>query len=408
MTSTTENAIQAPKVGIVVLNYHGTSDTLKCLDSLKAVNPETAFTIVVDNASTPDPTSQFTQTYPWATVIRRDDNGGWAGGNNTGIRHALEHGADWVLLLNNDTTVAPRIVDRLLAAARHHPDCGILGPVICAMDEPETVLTDGCRFNHPGIARLLRADRRPHRGRRPAAGRSRRDRQRLLHDDRQAGLRADRPDRRAILPDPRGSRLLPAGAPGRLRLRDRGRAAGLAQAFRRLCPRRHEPPALLRCPQPLLAAPQSPGNPPRRPARFASWLEYLKYVYYRFSIEREQGQEKAADAVLIGLCDALAGRFGPQGPPPRAALAILRHVFRTGHALRGGRPGDTISPMRFLFVKPRLAWPRSSGHDVHCYHLMKALAEQGHALGLATVAESPPEAVAGLPLELHRTLGDAR
>ena len=61
---------------------------------------------------------------------------------------------------------------------------------------------------------------------------------------------------------------------------------------------------------------------------FASWSEYLKYVYYRFSIEREQGQEKAADAVLIGLCDALAGRFGPQGPPPRAALAVLRQVFR--------------------------------------------------------------------------------
>ena len=77
---------------------------------------------------------------------------------------------------------------------------------------------------------------------------------------------------------------------------------------------------------------------------FASWLEYLKYVYYRFSIEREQGQEKAADAVLIGLCDALAGRFGPQGPPPRAALAVLRQVFRTGHTLRGGRPGRHDQP----------------------------------------------------------------
>jgi glycosyltransferase involved in cell wall biosynthesis len=62
--------------------------------------------------------------------------------------------------------------------------------------------------------------------------------------------------------------------------------------------------------------------------------------------------------------------------------------------------------MRFLFVKPRLAWPRSSGHDVHCYHLMKALAEQGHPLGLATVVQPEPEAVAGLPLELCRTLGD--
>lgn len=62
--------------------------------------------------------------------------------------------------------------------------------------------------------------------------------------------------------------------------------------------------------------------------------------------------------------------------------------------------------MRFLFVKPRLAWPRSSGHDVHCYHLMRALAQRGHQLGLATVVQPEPEAVAGLPLELCRTLGD--
>jgi hypothetical protein len=71
---------------------------------------------------------------------------------------------------------------------------------------------------------------------------------------------------------------------------------------------------------------------------FASWFLYLKYVYYRFSIEREQGEEKAADAVLSGLCDALAGRFGPQGPPPTIALAWARWIFRIGHALSGGRP----------------------------------------------------------------------
>jgi polysaccharide biosynthesis protein PslH len=62
--------------------------------------------------------------------------------------------------------------------------------------------------------------------------------------------------------------------------------------------------------------------------------------------------------------------------------------------------------MRFLFVKPRLAWPRSSGHDVHCYHLMRALAERGHRLALATVAPPQPEAIAGLSLEVCQTLGE--
>ncbi|QDU18820.1 glycosyltransferase family 4 protein [Urbifossiella limnaea] len=55
--------------------------------------------------------------------------------------------------------------------------------------------------------------------------------------------------------------------------------------------------------------------------------------------------------------------------------------------------------MRLLFVKDSLAWPRSSGHDVHTYHMMRALAALGHRLGLLTASPPPPEAVAGLPLD---------
>jgi glycosyltransferase involved in cell wall biosynthesis len=58
-----------------------------------------------------------------------------------------------------------------------------------------------------------------------------------------------------------------------------------------------------------------------------------------------------------------------------------------------------------LFVKDALAWPRSSGHDVHCFYMMRALAEQGHEVALLTAAEPAPEAIAGLPLALRRTFG---
>jgi polysaccharide biosynthesis protein PslH len=71
-----------------------------------------------------------------------------------------------------------------------------------------------------------------------------------------------------------------------------------------------------------------------------------------------------------------------------------------------GGPKIGVKSMRFLFVKPKFAWPRSSGHDVHCYHLMKALADRGHQLALATVTAPPLEAISGLPLELCRALGD--
>lgn len=53
---------------------------------------------------------------------------------------------------------------------------------------------------------------------------------------------------------------------------------------------------------------------------------------------------------------------------------------------------------RLLFVKESLAWPRSSGHDVHTYHMMRALAGLGCELGLLTAAPPHPDGVAGLPL----------
>ena len=63
--------------------------------------------------------------------------------------------------------------------------------------------------------------------------------------------------------------------------------------------------------------------------------------------------------------------------------------------------------MKLLFVKDRLAWPRASGHDVHCFHMMEALASLGHPLGLLTAEEPAPEAVAGLPLAFRRSFATA-
>lgn len=49
--------------------------------------------------------------------------------------------------------------------------------------------------------------------------------------------------------------------------------------------------------------------------------------------------------------------------------------------------------MRLLFVKERLAWPRSSGHDVHTYYSMQALARLGHMVGLVTLHPLDQQAI---------------
>jgi glycosyltransferase involved in cell wall biosynthesis len=72
-------------------------------------------------------------------------------------------------------------------------------------------------------------------------------------------------------------------------------------------------------------------------------------------------------------------------------------------------PGGAASPgpLRLLFVKQDLAWPRTSGHDVHCYYMMKGLAGLGHEISLATLVPAKPEAVAGLPLTHRRSFAGA-
>ena len=60
--------------------------------------------------------------------------------------------------------------------------------------------------------------------------------------------------------------------------------------------------------------------------------------------------------------------------------------------------------MRLLFAKDSLVWPRSSGHDVHAYYMMKACAALGHDVSLATSGEPSSQAIAGLPLRNHYRL----
>jgi len=144
--------MKPPSVSIVVLNWNGwngADDTLACLDSLATLTYSSFNVVVVDNGSTDDSLTHL-RTYkaPYLlTLLETGHNLGFAGGNNVGTRHALEHGADFVLVLNNDTTVAPDLLEHLLEAAQRTPDAGVFSARIMYFDEPEKVWFDGAHWN---------------------------------------------------------------------------------------------------------------------------------------------------------------------------------------------------------------------------------------------------------------------
>jgi GT2 family glycosyltransferase len=128
-----------PKVSIVSLNLNGYRDTRDCLESLQQVQYPNFDVIVVDNGSSDDSSARLQEEFPEAKLLRSQENLGFSGGNNLGIEHALDNGADYVLLLNNDTVVDPNFLSYLVQVGESEPRIGILGPKIFYLSEPQRI-----------------------------------------------------------------------------------------------------------------------------------------------------------------------------------------------------------------------------------------------------------------------------
>jgi len=155
----------SPKIFIVVLQYNTSEDTIRCLESLKELSWQDFRVIVVDNASeiqhlnsirlfveNQSRAKQGHAASPHGFVGDKGEGGvkfyflvnrqnlGYAGGNNIGIRYALEEGADYILILNPDTTVKSDLLTKLVETTKKNPEAGIVGAMV---DEGDRVINCG-------------------------------------------------------------------------------------------------------------------------------------------------------------------------------------------------------------------------------------------------------------------------
>lgn len=130
---------------VIILNWNKLSDTLECLDSLRQVKCKTAniSVIVVDNGSTLDDSRKVLKDLKHITLLQNKDNLGYVGGNNVGISYALKHGADCVMLLNNDIVATPNFLDPLVKALYSKKDIGIVGPITLFYDNKKIIADAG-------------------------------------------------------------------------------------------------------------------------------------------------------------------------------------------------------------------------------------------------------------------------
>ena len=118
---------------VVVLSWNGlslTRDTLRSLEACQVPGDWRLRVLVVDNASSDGSPQMVRDEFPGVELLALPENRRFAGGNNEGLRRALDAGADAVMLLNNDVVADPKMIAKLLAALDEQPDAGAAAPLI--------------------------------------------------------------------------------------------------------------------------------------------------------------------------------------------------------------------------------------------------------------------------------------
>jgi len=125
-----------PLVSIITVNYNQPEVTCELLESLTHITYPAVEIIVVDNASPTKDPDVIIEKYPYITLIKSDQNLGFAGGNNLGIRLAK---GKHILLINNDTEVEPGFLEPLITKLEDYPEIGVVSPKIRYFFHPDTI-----------------------------------------------------------------------------------------------------------------------------------------------------------------------------------------------------------------------------------------------------------------------------
>lgn len=140
------------KVVIVILNYKNYNDTIECLNSLFDISYSNYEIVVVDNFSENDSLEYIEKFLVFSEkkyelikdsdiecsesireniiLLQSSKNGGYAAGNNLGIRTAIKRMADYVLILNNDTVVKKNFLESMVEFAESNERAGVVGPKV--------------------------------------------------------------------------------------------------------------------------------------------------------------------------------------------------------------------------------------------------------------------------------------
>ena len=144
-----ENITNQNKVFVILVNYNGSEDTIECVESLLSNDFKSFEIIIIDNNSEEQQKKILKdKLVDSVKIIYLDNNIGFAGGNNVGIKCALEQNADYILLLNNDTIVESDFLTILLNSIINDNTIGICTPKINFYSDRNRIWSAGGKINN--------------------------------------------------------------------------------------------------------------------------------------------------------------------------------------------------------------------------------------------------------------------
>ncbi len=147
MSAPERNPISMAHLQIVLINWNSRDDTLACIESLLAAGAEPHQVVLVDNGSQDGSVQALQQRFGGALhLVANPENRGYVLASNQGIQFALDQGAAWILLMNNDTLVAADFFAPLLQAIATQPQYAILAPLIYYHSQPQRIWYVGDRL----------------------------------------------------------------------------------------------------------------------------------------------------------------------------------------------------------------------------------------------------------------------
>ncbi len=133
-----------PKISIILVNWNNVGDSVECLESLRQCTYPNYEVTVVDNGSDGEDVRLLRERFGHdVRLIENERNLGFAKGCNIGMRDALDRGADYVVLLNNDTVVTPDFLEEMITVALRDEKLGIAGGKIRCYEFPEVIWFGG-------------------------------------------------------------------------------------------------------------------------------------------------------------------------------------------------------------------------------------------------------------------------